>query len=61
MMIGAAGERAILDMKEHVVITGDEDLSGKWSDVLDGIVQEAGCKVEVIPDTPKQTDDPMPR
>ena len=60
MLMGPGGERAILDTAEMAIITGDADLSGKWSNVLDDIVHESGCRIALIPDTPEQAEDPMP-
>ena len=60
MLMGPGGERAILDMTETVIILGDDAMDGAWRDFLDGLVRDADCKIDVIPDTSEQADDPMP-
>ena len=60
MLMGPGGERAILDMAETVIITGDDAMAGAWRDFLDGLVRDADCKIDVIPDTRDPGDDPIP-
>ncbi|MCB5200241.1 hypothetical protein LGQ03_13400 [Loktanella sp. TSTF-M6] len=58
MLMGKSGERAILDMAETVIITGDDIPLGPWRDLLDRLVRDAGCTIDLIPDAVTQNDDP---
>ena len=58
--MGPGGQRAILDMAETVIITGDDIPLGPLRDLLDRLVRDAGCTIDLISDLDVQDDQLMP-
>ena len=61
MLMGPDEERAILDITEKVIITGNDIPLGPWRDLLDRIVRNAGCTIDLLPDTRDESDDLLPK
>ncbi|SEN89620.1 hypothetical protein SAMN04488003_1582 [Loktanella fryxellensis] len=60
MLMGTGGQRAILDIAEAAIITGDDTPPGPWRDLLDGLVRDTGCTIDLIPDAIGKDEDLMP-